>query len=49
MTMSKKLAVLAAVASLSLAAPVAAGNKLIPAGQRIAVATPKPGHRTATN
>ena len=36
--MSKKLALLAAVAMLACAAPVAAGNKLIPAGQRIAVA-----------
>ena len=36
--MSQKLALLAAVATLALAAPVAAGNKLIPAGQRIAVA-----------
>ena len=36
--MSKHLAALAAVATLALAAPVAAGNKLIPAGQRIAVA-----------
>ena len=36
--MSRKLALLAAVATLALAAPVAAGNTLIPAGQRIAVA-----------
>ncbi|MEG8043038.1 hypothetical protein O6V14_15315 [Sphingomonas faeni] len=36
--MSKTFAVLAAVASLAVATPVAAGNKLIPAGQRIAVA-----------
>ena len=36
--MSKKLALLAAVATLACAAPVAAGNTLIPAGQRIAVA-----------
>jgi hypothetical protein len=38
MTMSKTFAALAAVATLLFATPIAAGNKLIPAGERIAVA-----------